>query len=129
MNFGRSQTTEDAACSNDYVLFPGGFSYPVTTPLNPRDRFCGTLFAQRADTDTPQTICSEFNFSNAHLTWSEYFLFKKFLFHNFSHGETLSNVLQNKRRRDTDGDSRRFRNRQFGILFNIRAQVDIGSLI
>ncbi|XP_046458972.1 uncharacterized protein LOC124205571 [Daphnia pulex] len=58
MNFGRSQTTEDAACSNDYVLFPGGFSYPVTTPLNPRDRFCGTLFAQRADTDTPQTICT-----------------------------------------------------------------------
>ncbi|EFX82909.1 hypothetical protein DAPPUDRAFT_240674 [Daphnia pulex] len=58
MNFGRSQTTEDAACSNDYVLFPGGFSYPVTTPLNPRDRFCGTLFAQRSDADTPQTICT-----------------------------------------------------------------------
>jgi hypothetical protein len=60
---------------------------------------------------------------------SEYFYLKTFLFHNFSHGETLSNVLQNERRRDTDGDSRRFRDRQFGILFNIRAQVDIGSLI
>lgn len=57
------------------------------------------------------------------------FLLKTFVFHNFSHGETLSNVLQNERRRDTDGDSRRFRNRQFGILFNIWAQVDIGSLI
>jgi hypothetical protein len=64
MNFGRSQTTEDAACSNDYVLFPGGFSYPVTTPLNPRDRFCGTLFAQRSDADTPQTICSKIVFKN-----------------------------------------------------------------
>jgi hypothetical protein len=57
---GKSQTTEDAACSNDYLLFPGGFSYPVTTPLNPRDRFCGTLFAQRSDAETAQTVCSKF---------------------------------------------------------------------
>ena len=62
----KSQTTEDAACSNDYLLFPGGFSYPVTTPLNPRDRFCGTLFAQRADAEMAQTVCSKFPEKMAH---------------------------------------------------------------
>ncbi|XP_046638055.1 uncharacterized protein LOC124316262 isoform X3 [Daphnia pulicaria] len=54
----RSQRLESSSCANDYVVFPGGFSFPMTEPVNQRDRFCGTLLSQMDEADTQQTICS-----------------------------------------------------------------------
>ena len=55
---GRSQSIESTSCANDYIVFPGGFSFPMTEPVNQRDRFCGTVFSQMEEADTEQTICS-----------------------------------------------------------------------
>nr|CAH0107934.1 unnamed protein product [Daphnia galeata] len=55
---GRSQRIESTSCANDYIVFPGGFSFPMTEPVNQRDRFCGTIFSQMEEADTEQTICS-----------------------------------------------------------------------
>lgn len=64
------QTSDPASCSNDYVVLPGGFSLPATTPINQRDRFCGTMFSQmtaQATAQDPapvsQSICSKREFT------------------------------------------------------------------
>ncbi|XP_045028476.1 uncharacterized protein LOC116921548 isoform X1 [Daphnia magna] len=54
----RSQVVGSRACANDYIVFPGGFSFPLTDPPNQRDRFCGSLLSQNEEDDSPQTICS-----------------------------------------------------------------------
>ncbi|KAI9558869.1 hypothetical protein GHT06_015658 [Daphnia sinensis] len=54
----RSQVVGSRACANDYIVFPGGFSFPWTDPPNQRDRFCGSLLSQNEEDDSPQTICS-----------------------------------------------------------------------
>jgi hypothetical protein len=56
-----SQASGALSCSNDYIVFPGGYSWPPTTPLNQRDRYCGTLLSQVDEGSEPQTICSESN--------------------------------------------------------------------
>ncbi|XP_046458986.1 uncharacterized protein LOC124205581 [Daphnia pulex] len=53
-----SQASGALSCSNDYIVFPGGYSWPPTTPLNQRDRYCGTLLSQVDEGIEPQTICS-----------------------------------------------------------------------
>ena len=55
-----SQSLAPIDCSNDYLVFSGGYKLPITTPLNQRDRFCGNVFAQGASATTPDTICSEY---------------------------------------------------------------------
>ena len=74
----------EGVCSNDYMIFPGGYSLPVTTPTNLRDRYCGTLLAQ---TTAPtvgnppavaQTICSKINSIEVH--------FRKNVVFNFANG-------------------------------------------
>nr|CAH0107936.1 unnamed protein product [Daphnia galeata] len=53
-----SQVAGAISCSNDYIVFPGGYSLPPSTPLNQRDRYCGTLLSQVEEGTEPQTICS-----------------------------------------------------------------------
>jgi hypothetical protein len=55
---GTSQAAGDESCTNDYIVFPGGFSLPPTVPVKQRDRFCGTLLSQIESGNTSQTICS-----------------------------------------------------------------------
>ncbi|KAI9558871.1 hypothetical protein GHT06_015660 [Daphnia sinensis] len=53
-----SQRAGARSCSNDYIVFPGGFSLPTSAPLNQRDRYCGTLLSQAESSTVSQTICS-----------------------------------------------------------------------
>jgi len=54
-----SQTMGDESCSNDYIVFPGGYSFPPTVPVKQRDRFCGSILSQAEAGTLPQTICSK----------------------------------------------------------------------
>ena len=49
----------DESCSNDYIVFPGGYSFPPTVPVKQRDRFCGSILSQAEAGTLPQTICSK----------------------------------------------------------------------
>ncbi|XP_046637998.1 uncharacterized protein LOC124316228 [Daphnia pulicaria] len=53
-----SQSIGDESCSNDYIVFPGGYSFPPTVPVKQRDRFCGSILSQAESGTLPQTICS-----------------------------------------------------------------------
>ncbi|XP_046638057.1 uncharacterized protein LOC124316262 isoform X4 [Daphnia pulicaria] len=55
---GTSQAAGDESCTNDYIVFPGGFSLPPTIPIKQRDRFCGTTLSQVGSGNISQTICS-----------------------------------------------------------------------
>ncbi|KZS17498.1 uncharacterized protein LOC116921571 [Daphnia magna] len=57
-DMARSQTLDDTSCNNDFLLFPGGTSHPTVGTVRPRDRFCGTVFAQESESGSTQTICS-----------------------------------------------------------------------
>lgn len=56
----RSQVVGSRACANDYMILPGGFSFPWTDPPNQRDRYCGSLLSQIEEADATETICSKF---------------------------------------------------------------------
>lgn len=114
----RSQVVGSRACANDYIVFPGGFSFPLTDPPNQRDRFCGSLLSQNEEDDSPQTICSKLKIQRI----SSQNIFICFL---DRHSQTLPVALPDERWRDVEHHSRFSTHRQSRLLFEFRTEISI----
>jgi hypothetical protein len=99
-----SQSIGDESCSNDYIVFPGGYSFPPTVPVKQRDRFCGSILSQAESGTLPQTICSQLFFkfitNKFEIILALKQLFFKFGAHRFS--QAVPVALPDKQRRNVN---------------------------